>query len=78
MGRLRGQLRRVGSDLLVGEELSDFSLELLSAFFVAKLVLCDDSLEIEVRSDHISGGHQVVVVHVLHESLHLGSSLDFL
>lgn len=61
-----------------GEEFLEFSLHLLSGFFVAKLVLADNVLEFELTRDHISSGHDVVVVHVLHESLHLGSSLDFL
>lgn len=51
---------------------------MLSGFFVGKLVLANNVLEVEITSDHVSGGHQVVVVHVLHESLDLGSSLDFL
>lgn len=51
---------------------------MLSAFFVAQLILSNDGLEFDLLVDHISGGHDVVVVHVLHESLDLGSSLDFL
>lgn len=51
---------------------------MLSGFFVAKLVLANNVLELEVARNQVSGGHQVVVVHVLHESLDLGSSLDFL
>jgi hypothetical protein len=51
---------------------------LLSGFFVAKLVLADNVLEIDISSDQVSGWHQVVVVHELDEWLDLGSSLDFL
>lgn len=57
--------------LLLIEELSDFSLHLLSAFFVGQLVLVDDVLEVKVGSNHVSGGHDVIVVHSLHEWLHL-------
>ena len=51
---------------------------MLSGFFVAKLVLADDVLEIDVSCDQVSCGHQVVVVYGLHEWLDLGSSFDFL
>lgn len=64
--------------LLVIEELSEFSLHLLSGFFVAQLLLGDDGLEVEVGGNHVSGGHDVVVVHSLHEWLHLRASLDLL
>lgn len=64
--------------LLVIEELSEVSLHLLSGFFVAQLLVVNDVLKIEVGSDHVSGGHDVVVVHSLHEWLNLGTSLDLL
>ena len=64
--------------LLLGEELSDLSLSLLSGFFVAQLLVSDDGLEVEVGGDHVSGGHDVIVVHSLHEGLDLGTSLDLL
>jgi len=64
--------------LLLLEKLSDFSLHLLSGFFVAELVLAHDVLEIDISSNQVSSGHKVVIVHNLHEWLHLGSSLDFL
>jgi len=51
---------------------------LLSGIFADQLVLADDVLEVEVGSNHVSGGHDVVVVHSLHESLNLGASLDLL
>lgn len=57
--------------LLIIEELSEFSLHLLSGFFVAQLVLVDDILEVDVGGNGVSGGHHVVVVHSLHERLHL-------
>ena len=57
--------------LLIIEELSEVSLHLLSGFFVAQLVLVDDVLEVDVGGNGVSGGHQVVVVHSLHERLHL-------
>lgn len=65
-------------DLLVIEELADLSLHLLSGFFVAQLLVSDDGLEVEVGGDHVSGGHDVIVVHSLHEGLDLGTSLDLL
>ena len=51
---------------------------MLSGFFGAQLVLIDDVLEIEVGGNHVSSGHDVVVVDSLHESLNLGASLDLL
>jgi hypothetical protein len=57
--------------LLLTEELSEISLHLLSGIFAAQLVLIDDVLEIDVSGHGVSGGHQVVVVHSLHERLHL-------
>jgi hypothetical protein len=57
--------------LLIIEELSEFSLHLLSGFFVTQLVLVDDVLEVDIGGNGVSGGHQVVVVHSLHERLHL-------
>lgn len=51
---------------------------MLSGIFAVQLLLGDDVLEIEVGSDGVSGGHEVVVVHSLHEGLHLGASLDLL
>lgn len=65
-------------NLLVIEELADFSLHLLSGFFVAQLLLGDDGLEVEVGGNLVSRGHDVVVVHSLHEGLNLGASLDLL
>lgn len=65
-------------DLLIIEELADFSLHLLSGFFVAQLLLGDDGLEVEVGGNLVSRGHDVVVVHSLHEGLNLGASLDLL
>ena len=64
--------------LLIIEELTDLSLHLLSGFFVAQLILRDDGLEVEVSGNLVSRGHDVVVVHSLHESLHLGASLNLL
>ncbi len=64
--------------LLLIEELSEFPLHLLSGFFVAQLLLGDDVLEVEVSGNHVSGGHDVVVVDSLHEGLDLGASLDLL
>ena len=58
-------------------KLSEFSLHLLSGFFVGELVLTHYILEIEIPSYKVSGWHDVVVVNSLHEWLHLGSSLDF-
>jgi len=51
---------------------------LLSGFFVAQLLVVNDVLEIEVSGNHISGGHDMVVVHGLDEGLNLGASLDLL
>ena len=51
---------------------------MLSGFFVAQLVLGDDVLEVEISSDHVSGRHDVVVVHSLDEGLDLGAPLDLL
>ena len=52
---------------------------MLSGFFAAQLVLVDDVLKIEaVGCNHVSSGHNVVVVHSLHERLHLRASLDLL
>ncbi len=66
-------------NLLLIEELSEFSLHLLSGFFAAQLVLVDDVLKIDaVGCNHVSSGHNVVVVHSLHERLHLRASLDLL
>jgi hypothetical protein len=65
-------------DLLVIEELADLSLHLLSGFFVAQLLLGDNVLEVEVGGNLVSRGHDVVVVHSLHEGLNLGASLDLL
>ena len=60
------------------EKLSDFSLHLLSGFFVGELFLADGGLEGDVISNQVSGWHEMVVVHELKERLDLGSSLDFL
>jgi hypothetical protein len=60
------------------EKLSDFSLHLLSGFLVGELVLAHGVLEIDISGNQVSSGHEVVIVHNLHEWLHLGSSLDFL
>jgi hypothetical protein len=60
------------------EKLSEFSLHLLSGFFVGELVLTHYILEIEISRHEVSGWHDVVVVNSLHEWLDLGSSLDFL
>ena len=60
------------------EKLSDFSLHLLSGFFVGELFLADGGLEGDVISNQVSGWHEMVVVHELNERLDLGSSLDFL
>jgi hypothetical protein len=65
-------------DLLIIEELADLSLHLLSGFFVAQLLLGDNGLEVEVSGNLVSRGHDVVVVHSLHEGLNLGASLDLL
>ena len=65
-------------DLLIIEELADLSLHLLSGFFVAQLLLGDNVLEVEVGGNLVSRGHDVVVVHSLHEGLNLGASLDLL
>ena len=51
---------------------------MLSGFFAAKLILGDDGLEVEVSGNLVSRGHDVVVVHSLHEGLDLGASLDLL
>lgn len=51
---------------------------MLSGFFVAKLVFANSGLKIDISSNEISSGHEMVVVHILHESLNLGSPLDFL
>ena len=64
--------------LLLIEELSEFSLHLLSGFFAGELVLTDDVLEVEVSGNHVPGGHDVVVVDSLDEWLDLGSPLDLL
>ena len=51
---------------------------MLSGFFVAKLLLGDDGLEVEVGGNLVSCGHDVIVVHCLDESLNLGASLNLL
>lgn len=58
-------------DLLIVEELSEFPLHCLSGFFVDQLVLTDNGLKVEIGGNHVSGGHDVVIVHSLHEWLHL-------
>ncbi len=64
--------------LLLGKDLPDFSLDLLSGFFVAKLLLRDNTLELDVTSNEISGWHEMVVVDKLNERLNLRSPFDLL
>ena len=62
----------------LGQDLPDFSLHLLSGFFVGQLFLGDNTLELDITRDQISGWHEMVVVDDLNERLDLGSPFDLL
>jgi hypothetical protein len=65
-------------NLLLLEELSDFSFHLLSGLFGSHLVLTDHILQLELTLDDVPGWDHMVVVDIFHEGLQLGPSIDLL
>ena len=51
-------------------------LHFASLVSLGHLVISDNALEVDFSSDYVSGGHQVVQIHVLDERLDIGLLLD--